>query len=80
MSEDDLRAVKFERQQLLDLCGKLQAENTSLRKEVERYRELLAYILPLAKGYAHEHPVGSNQKLVNLAEEAMFDEGREGRG
>lgn len=30
---------------------------------------LLRLILPMAKGYAHEHPVGSNQRYVNDAEE-----------
>lgn len=32
---------------------------------------LLRLILPLAKGYAHEHPVGSNRQYVNDAEEFL---------
>lgn len=32
---------------------------------------LLRLILPLAKGYAHEHPVGSNQQYVSDAEEFL---------
>ena len=36
--------------------------------KVERLRETLLLILPLAKGYAQAHPVGSNQKYVEEAE------------
>jgi hypothetical protein len=46
-----------------DLCG--------------RMADKLALILPMAKGYAAEHPVGSNQKYVELAEEVKAEFDRE---
>ncbi len=39
----------------------------------EKLVEMLALILPMAKGYAHEHNVGSNQHHVNLAVQALAE-------
>lgn len=33
--------------------------------------DALTFILPLAKGYAHEHPVGANQRHVDEAAETL---------
>ena len=38
---------------------------------IKLLRDKLALILPLAKGYAAEHPVGSNGAYVSVAERAM---------
>ena len=46
----------------------------------ERMADKLAVILPMAKGYAAEHPVGSNQKYVESAEEAKDEYDKEARG
>ena len=46
----------------------------------ERMADKLSLILPMAKGYAAEHPVGSNQKYVESAEEAKADYDKEARG
>ena len=48
---------------------------TDLQAENERYRELLQLVLPLAKGYAAEHPVGSNQEYVEQASLALEEKG-----
>ena len=55
-------AREYERTFRLD-CQLIQA-----KAEVERLREALPLILPLAKGYAAAHPVGSNQKYVEEVE------------
>lgn len=42
--------------------------------EGEKMRECarhLALVLPMAKGFAHQNPVGSNQAIVNDAAEAL---------
>ena len=33
--------------------------------------EALELVLPMAKGYAAEHPVGSNQRYVEVAQESL---------
>ena len=43
------------------------------RAECERLRNALALILPMAKGYAHAHPVGSNLKYIKTAELLLND-------
>lgn len=43
----------------------------------DRMADILALILPMAKGYAFDHPVGSNQKYVELAEEVKAEYDRE---
>ena len=40
-------------------------------RAVGELREALTWILPMAKGYAHEHPVGRNASLVQHAEELL---------
>lgn len=45
-------------------------------KDMARVREmahLLQVILPMAKGYAHENPVGNNRSKVQQAEDALDD-------
>ena len=42
-------------------------------KQNEKLVEMLALILPMAKGYAHEHNVGSNQHHVNLAVQTLAE-------
>lgn len=37
----------------------------------EALSDALMWILPMAKGYAHEHPVGRNAETVQAAEEAL---------
>lgn len=39
--------------------------------ERDNLRNALRLILPMAKGYAHEHPVGGNQEKVNEAAEIL---------
>jgi len=61
---------------LLDVfCG---LQIPELRAEVERLREALQLILPMAKGYARAHPVGSNQKYIEEAEALAASEAQEG--
>lgn len=42
-----------------------------------RLADMLQLILPMAKGYAAEHPVGSNAKYVAAAEAALSDTAQE---
>ena len=37
------------------------------REQSDRVREALELILPMARGYAHEHDVGSNKRYVEIA-------------
>jgi len=41
------------------------------RTTIAEAREALELIVPLAKGYAAEHPVGSNQQYVEIAQAAL---------
>lgn len=41
------------------------------RDELLAITEALRLILPMAKGYAAEHPVGGNQRYVKQAEDAL---------
>ena len=41
-------------------------------------REALELVLPLAKGYAHAHPVGSNAEYVRFAEEMLATQEKQG--
>ena len=47
------------------------AELESANARIEELVEALELILPLAKGYAHAHKVGSNAKYVRFAEEVV---------
>jgi len=49
-----------------DKCCLLLGQRAAL--EIERLRDALRLILPMAKGYAHQNPVGSNQDYVSQAE------------
>lgn len=42
-----------------------------LHAQAEALREALELIIPLAKGYAHAHPVGSNERYVQQAVEVL---------
>jgi hypothetical protein len=53
------------------------ARQIELEKEVERYHDALALVLPMAKGYAHQHPVGSNQKYCDIATALLEKKGTE---
>jgi chromosome segregation ATPase len=57
---------------------KEQKENAQLRTTVSTLENALRLILPMAKGYASEHPVGSNQEYVEEAERALS--GKTGEG
>ena len=45
--------------------------NTQLEAHIKLLRDNLALVLPLAKGYAAEHPVGQNHYYCVEAEEAL---------
>lgn len=56
------------------LARELEAQLAAARAEIRRHlltvcklREALILILPMAKGYAHEHNVGGNQGKVSAA-------------
>ncbi len=61
-----------------EVCASLLDRIEGEKSRAEKMEELLALILPLAKGYAHEHPVGSNQKYVEIAESAITPLPKEG--
>lgn len=42
-----------------------------MQERIDLLEDNLRWILPMAKGYAHAHPVGSNQEKVNGAIEAL---------
>jgi hypothetical protein len=46
-------------------CGK------ELLAELQRLREALRLIIPMAKGYAHKNPVGNNWKFIEEAEKNL---------
>jgi len=53
--------------------GKIQQALETIKQAMDK----LTYILPMAKGYAAEHPVGNNQEKVNGANEFVNEwEGR----
>ncbi len=54
-----------------DLYDALQSANAELVKERDRYRDLLAIVLPMAKGYALANNVGNNWGKCREAEEAL---------
>lgn len=50
-------------------CGATSGEDCG--RHVEMLRRTLKLILPMAKGYAAEHPVGSNDEYVKEAERVL---------
>ena len=46
----------------------LERENAELRKKLEEAKDALTLVLPMAKGYAYEHQVGSNLAYADSAE------------
>ncbi len=76
--EKDLTAkdLKVERviAEVADLKSKLAASEERV-KELEAENlvktKALELILPMAKGYAANHPVGSNQKYIDISEQAL---------
>jgi hypothetical protein len=83
--DEELAHLRADLEQMSVFREKLREENERLRTQwehgetlkfiatVERdqLREALVWVLPMAKGYANEHDVGSNQKLVALADAAL---------
>jgi hypothetical protein len=53
--------------------------NYPLLKRIDNLRDMLELILPLAKGYAAAHQVGSNAKHCILAE-CLLEEERQNGG
>lgn len=49
-----------------------------LRSRNERLEDALMIVLPMAKGYAHEHPVGANQEKCDHAERLLSAEPEKG--
>ena len=50
-------------------------KTTTLKAQakIERLRKVVELILPLAKGYAFIHDVGSNSKYVQVAEQTLAE-------
>ncbi len=75
--EERLRrlGVDFGDEYAMEVCGRaawkiarLQEIATDLELQRDTIVSALRLILPLAKGYANEHPVGSNERYVIEAE------------
>ena len=49
-----------------------EAEVDALRARVAGLEESLALVLPMAKGWAHEHPVGSNATYCQRAHDLLY--------
>ena len=45
-------------------------EIVTLRADLAKMREALTLILPMAKGYAYQHKVGSNLRYIDIAKSA----------
>lgn len=45
-----------------------------LREARERLAEQLSYVLPMAKGFANEHDVGNNKRIIAEAEAVLARE------
>lgn len=56
----------------VDKVRSVVSERDQLQARVRELEESLGATLPMAKGYAHEHPVGNNQKMVQLAQEVLL--------
>lgn len=64
----------FELRRANEALGHLQVLSAKAKDAYAAKEDLckaLRLILPMAKGYAHEHPVGSNQEKVNEAAEIL---------
>lgn len=61
-------SAKYERQVWIDTLTIL---TTKHQEELEKAVEALEWVLPMAKGYAHEHNVGRNKAIVQHAEEVL---------
>ena len=46
-------------------------EIAHLRARIERLENALSAVLPMALGYAADHPVGRNQEIANAARDAL---------
>lgn len=57
--------------ELHDLCNQASGAK-QMRAELARLRDALSIILPMAKGYAAEHQVGNNQRMVDEAADALI--------
>ena len=54
--------------------AKLIAKAPEMAERLAKLEDALLLILPLAKGYAAEHPVGSNQVYVDQAEKVTKEQ------
>lgn len=67
--------MKFE-----DFCKMPDLSSTEIsmlgiwKAEREKLIEALGWILPMAKGYAAEHPVGNNQEIINEVNDILTKE------
>ncbi len=46
-------------------------EGITVSQTESKLRDALSWVLPMAKGYAHEHPVGGNQDKVDSAQQIL---------
>ena len=56
------------------LRDQLAAQLAACDSALTETADALRLILPMAKGYAHAHPVGNNQKFIEQAEAALTKE------
>uniref|UniRef100_A0A6M3IYD5 Uncharacterized protein n=1 Tax=viral metagenome TaxID=1070528 RepID=A0A6M3IYD5_9ZZZZ len=77
----DLLAALAEKDEQLDsLLAEsiiLARQKDELKEQIATLKEALKWVLPMAKAYAAEHPVGRNQIIVNEAQAALRGEGVE---
>ena len=52
---------------------RLDRENAQQLEAIKLLRAKLILVLPMAKGYAHANPVGSNGAMIAAAERALED-------
>ena len=64
--------------ELHEYCTQAITDRKLLLVRLEETVVMLQLIIPLAKGYVVEHPVGSNQRYVNEAEAALRPLGEPG--
>lgn len=63
--------AEAESEDRLATCSK---ENAALRARVAALEDKLSMILPMALGYAHEHPVGDNQGKCESAKQTLEED------
>lgn len=74
--QDELDQLANQYGDLLDENDRLKAALAASPQPAEdKLRDAISLILPLAKGYAAAHPVGSNQAYVDYVESFVSNEG-----